>query len=105
MGLFRKLIYFISLLVLAFVLFKSMTFFSGNTKEELTIYVGLSDDHAIKVIEAFERETGIKTHYISLSNGEILTRILNERESPTSSVWYGGPVDTFIQAKREGLLR
>src|SRR5690606_7972275 len=39
-----------------------------------------------------------------MSNGEILSRIRAERNSPKASIWFGGPADTFIQAKTEGLL-
>ncbi|MGM8213426.1 ABC transporter substrate-binding protein [Virgibacillus sp. W0430] len=102
MKVLKKSIYFV--LVITIIIF-FLRPFATSTDEELTIYVGLSEDHAIKVIEAFERETKIKTHYISLSNGEILSKIRTERENPTSSVWFGGPVDTFVHAKREGLLR
>ncbi|WP_240035375.1 ABC transporter substrate-binding protein [Neobacillus notoginsengisoli] len=76
-----------------------------NRKRELTIYVGLYEDHAIKVIESFQKETGIKVSYVSLSNGEIFNRIRAEREKPGSSVWFGGPSETFIHARKEGLLR
>lgn len=98
----RRIIYSILFIGVVFFILKLNL---SNTQDELTIYVGLSEDHAIKVIEAFEKQTGINVHYISLSNGEILSRIRAERESPTTSVWYGGPADTFIHAKKEGLLR
>lgn len=70
----------------------------------LHIYAGLYEDHAIKAIEAFEKETGIKVKYTRLSAGEILKRLQDEKDQPRASIWFGGPVDTFIQAKQEGLL-
>lgn len=33
-----------------------------------------------------------------------LARIRAEQQAPKASVWYGGPADTFVQAKAEGLL-
>lgn len=73
-------------------------------KGSLTIYAGLYEDHAIKAIEAFQKETGIKVSYIRMSSGEILAKIRAEKDNPKASVWFGGPADTFVQAKAEGLL-
>ena len=78
---------------------------SQNSKGTLTIYVGLYEDHAIKAIESFEKETGIKVSYNRMANGQILSTIKAEEEEPKASVWYGGPSETFIQAKNEGLLQ
>jgi len=73
-------------------------------KGSLTIYAGLYEDHAIKAIETFEKQTGIKVSYVRMSSGEILSRIRAEQDNPKASVWFGGPADAFIQAKEEGLL-
>ncbi|MCM3269443.1 ABC transporter substrate-binding protein [Paenibacillus elgii] len=81
-----------------------LTSCASERKGTLTIYAGLYEDHAIKVVEAFQKETGIKTSYVRMSGGEILARIRAERGAPKASVWYGGPADTFVQAKAEGLL-
>ncbi|SCZ01866.1 ABC transporter substrate-binding protein [Alkaliphilus peptidifermentans] len=77
---------------------------SEEEAKQLHIYAGLYEDHAIKAIEAFEKETGIKVKYTRLSAGEILQRLQDEKDHPRASIWFGGPVDTFIQAKQEGLL-
>ncbi|AOT72103.1 ABC transporter substrate-binding protein [Geosporobacter ferrireducens] len=77
---------------------------SVEESKVLHIYAGLYEDHAIKAIEAFEKETGIKVKYVRLSAGEILQRLQKEKDNPRASIWFGGPVDTFIQAKQEGLL-
>ncbi|CAH0118118.1 hypothetical protein PAE9249_00584 [Paenibacillus sp. CECT 9249] len=81
-----------------------LTACSPERTGELTIYAGLYEDHAIKAIETFQKETGIKVSYVRMSNGEILARIRAERDHPRTSVWFGGPADTFVQAKNEGLL-
>lgn len=77
----------------------------GRDKGSITVYVGLYEDHAIRAMESFEKETGIKVSHVRMSNGEILERLRNEKNNPVASVWYGGPSDTFVQAKSEGLLQ
>jgi len=71
----------------------------------LVIYAGLYEDHAIRAIETFQKETGIKVSYVRMSAGEVLGRIREEKEKPIASVWFGGTGDTFVQAKLEGLLQ
>lgn len=85
----------------------SMLFACGQEKEDnhLTIYSGLMQDHMIKAVDEFEKETGIKVDAVRMSSGEILGRINAEKENPRASVWFGGPADGFIQAKEMGLLQ
>ena len=47
---------------------------------------------------------GVTVNYIRLSSGEALTRIRNEKVNPQFDIWWGGPIDSFIAAKAEGLL-
>jgi iron(III) transport system substrate-binding protein len=47
---------------------------------------------------------GVTVNYIRLSAGEALTRIRNEKANPQFDIWWGGPIDSAIAAKKEGLL-
>jgi iron(III) transport system substrate-binding protein len=71
---------------------------------KLTIYCGLMEDHMVKVVNEFQKDTGIKAEAVRMSSGEILARIRAEKASPKASIWYGGPADGFIQAAEEGLM-
>jgi ABC-type Fe3+ transport system, periplasmic component len=95
------------LFFIAVILLLLVTDVAGCTAEErgsLVIYTALFEDHAIKVAEAFQKETGIKVSYVRLSSGQILARIRSERIHPGADIWLGGPADTFVQAETEGLL-
>jgi iron(III) transport system substrate-binding protein len=70
----------------------------------LVIYTAVFQDHAVKVAEAFEKETGIKVSFVRLPAGQILAKVRGERDNPSADVWLGGPADTFVQAKKEGLV-
>lgn len=54
--------------------------------------------------KAFEAKTGIKTTYVRLSSGEALAKVRATKNNPEYSVWWGGPADSFVAAKIEGLL-
>jgi iron(III) transport system substrate-binding protein len=47
---------------------------------------------------------GVTVNYIRLSSGESLTRLRNEKSNPQFDIWWGGPIDSQIAAKKEGLL-
>ena len=47
---------------------------------------------------------GVTVNYVRLSSGESLTRLRNEKANPQFDIWWGGPADSFIAAKKEGLL-
>ncbi len=46
----------------------------------------------------------VTVEFVRLSSGEALTRLRNERANPQFDIWWGGPSDSFIAAKQEGLL-
>jgi iron(III) transport system substrate-binding protein len=46
----------------------------------------------------------VTVEFVRLSSGESLTRLRNERANPQFDIWWGGPIDSFIAAKAEGLL-
>lgn len=78
---------------------------SGDKKDlKLTIYCGLMEDHMVKAVKEFEKDTGVKAEAVRMSSGEILGRIRAEKANPKASVWFGGPADGLIQASEEGLL-
>lgn len=46
----------------------------------------------------------ITVNFVRMSSGESLTRLRNEKDNPQFDIWWGGPVDSFIAAKNEGML-
>ncbi|MBP7963098.1 MAG: ABC transporter substrate-binding protein [Caldilineaceae bacterium] len=46
----------------------------------------------------------ITVNFVRMSSGESLTRLRNEKDNPQFDIWWGGPVDSFVAAKNEGLM-
>ena len=46
----------------------------------------------------------ITVNFVRMSSGESLTRLRNEKDNPQFDIWWGGPIDSFVAAKGEGLL-
>lgn len=72
---------------------------SGNTLK----VVATSEDY-VKLFDKFTEETGIKTELLSMSSGEVLSKIKAEGGSPMADLWFGGGIDAFMGAKADGLL-
>jgi iron(III) transport system substrate-binding protein len=73
-------------------------------KRELTMYIGVVEEQALKIAETYEAETGVKVNFVRMSGGEILGRIRAEQNNPKTDIWYGGSADSFISAKVDDLL-
>lgn len=54
--------------------------------------------------QEFEARYGITVNYVRMSSGEALARLRAEKDNPTFDIWWGGPIDSFVAAKQEGLL-
>jgi iron(III) transport system substrate-binding protein len=70
-------------------------------EKKLTMYVAYGGPGVIA--QKFEAATGIKVEFLTMSSGEVLTRLRAEKANPGADVWFGGGSDAFIQAKKEGL--
>jgi iron(III) transport system substrate-binding protein len=55
--------------------------------------------------QEFEKKFGITVNYVRMSSGESLARLEAEKANPTFDIWWGGPIDSQIAAKNEGLLQ
>ena len=54
--------------------------------------------------QEFEKKYGITVNYVRMSSGEALARLQAEKDNPQFDIWWGGPIDSFVAAKKEGLL-
>ena len=99
----KKLIALVLVLGVVLTLAAAGAMAAGERK--LVIYSAVYDDETHGLCERFEEISGIKTSCVVLGGGEILARVQNENKNATASVWFGGPADPFITAKKQGLLR
>jgi len=54
--------------------------------------------------QEFEAKYGITVNYVRMSSGEALARVQAEKDNPQFDIWWGGPIDSFVSAKADGLL-
>lgn len=65
--------------------------------------VATSEDY-VKLFDKFTAESGVKTELLSMSSGEVLSKIRAEGGTPMADLWFGGGIDAFMNAKADGLL-
>ena len=73
-----------------------------DAEKVLSMYVAYGGPDIIAA--EFEKATGIKVEYLTMSSGEVFARLQAERANPQTDVWFGGGSDAFIQAADEGLI-
>ncbi len=77
----------------------------GNTwARSLVVYCSHDPDACELAAQTFQRETGIETAITRKPTGEFYAQIRAERANPKADVWYGGTIEPFLQAAREGLF-
>lgn len=73
--------------------------FEGTTLELFVAYGGAENSFA-----AFTEATGINIEYVAESTGTTLAKLQAENGSTTADVWFGGGVDSYLNARDLGYL-
>lgn len=73
--------------------------FAGTTLELLVAYGG-----ADKSFDAFTEATGIKIEWLEMSTGSALAKLQAEDGKTTADIWFGGGVDSYLNARDLGYL-
>ncbi len=78
---------------------------SALAADKLTLYCSPQIEWCNLMVEAFEKETGIKVAMTRKSSGETFAQIKAEARNPKGDVWWGGTGDPHLQAAEEGLTQ
>lgn len=77
---------------------------SENTKVSGTIRIVATSESYKQLFDKFTSETGVKTELLSMSSGEMLSKLRAEGGKPQADLWFGGGIDAFMGAKNDGFL-
>lgn len=69
-----------------------------------TMKVVATADYYTPLFDKFTEETGVAVESLSMSSGEVLSKLRAEGGTPSADLWFGGGVDAFMSAKDDGLL-
>lgn len=69
-----------------------------------TMKVVATSESYVTLFDKFTEETGVKVELLSMSSGEVLSKLRAEGGTPSADLWFGGGIDAFMGAKEDGLL-
>ena len=74
--------------------------------KELKVVCSANDNFCEAMALDYEKQTGIKIDFLRLSTNEALDRLRQNKNNPEPEfdVWWGGPSDSYLIAKTEGLF-
>lgn len=95
-----------SLIAFLFILVFAMLLGACGQQEsrELNLLCVPQEEWCEGMKQEFEAEFGITVNYVRMSTGEALARLEAERDNPQFDIMWGGPIDTYIAGKNEGLF-
>lgn len=81
----------------------------GTKKEDSkklsgTLKVIATSENYQPLFDKFTEEVGPKVEFISMSSGEVLSKLKAEGGTPAADLWFGGGIDAFMDAKENNLL-
>jgi len=80
-------------------------FFTGcSKKEELKIYSIIHEEETQALTELFTKKTGIPATFLRASTGELVNRVISEKDNPQADILLGGATNYHIQADKAGAL-
>src|SRR3954454_14099027 len=63
---------------------------AAQAQGQLTVYCGVQEDWCRPMVDAFEKQTGIKVSMTRKSSGEIYAQVKAEAANPKGDIWWGG---------------
>ena len=76
---------------------------AAQAQGQLTVYCAVQEEWCRAMVDAFEKETGIKVDMTRKSSGENYAQVKAEAANPKGDIWWGGTGDPHLQAAEEGL--
>ncbi|MBL8691664.1 MAG: ABC transporter substrate-binding protein [Rhodospirillaceae bacterium] len=76
---------------------------SADARAQLNLYCTVQEEWCREMVQAFEKETGIKVNMSRKSSGELYAQVKAEASNPRGDVWWGGTGDPHLQAAEENL--
>lgn len=73
-------------------------------QQELKIYSIIHEEETIALTELFTKKTGIPVTFLRASTGELVNRVITEKDNPQADILLGGASSYHIKADSEGAL-
>ena len=101
---------FFKFVAFAFAAVLTMNFFictgcsQKKPAQELNIYSIIHEEETVALTQLFTKKTGIPVKFLRASTGELVNRVIAEKNNPQADILLGGASSYHIQAAKEGAL-
>lgn len=94
-------------LVVLFSCFNLFVFLGCKDKsvQTLKVYSIIHEEETDVVTKAFTKKTGIPVSYLRATTGELINRVILEKDNPQADVLLGGATNYLVQADKAGALQ
>ena len=89
-------------LSLAASAFSDTSLFAQSGKGKLLVYSIVNQEESQLFADLFEQETGVKVSFLRAATGDLINRVIAEKDAPKADVLLGGPSSLHISAADEG---
>ena len=76
----------------------------NQAEKELNIYSIIHEEETQALTQLFTQKTGIPVNFLRASTGELVNRVISEKDNPQADVLLGGASSYHIQMAKEGAL-
>ena len=76
----------------------------SKAENELHVYSIIHEEETKALTDLFTKKTGIPVLFLRASTGELVNRVISEKDNPQADILLGGAVNYHIQADAEGAL-
>lgn len=95
----KKLIFGLTLILTAFAITSC-----GKEKQTLRVYSIIHEEETKALTDLFTEKTGIPVEFLRASTGELVNRVIAEKDDPQADILLGGATNYYIQANKAGAL-
>ncbi|HAK68062.1 MAG TPA: ABC transporter substrate-binding protein [Treponema sp.] len=85
-------------------LIATLSLISCGSKQELHVYSIIHDEETKALTDLFTKKTGIPVSYIRATTGELVSRVIAEKDNPQADILLGGATAYHMQADDAGAL-
>ncbi|MCQ2249385.1 MAG: ABC transporter substrate-binding protein [Treponema sp.] len=77
---------------------------SGKKDSTLKVYSIIHESETEVICDLFTKKTGIQVQYLRASTGELVNRLISEKDNPQADVLFGGATSYHLLARDAGAL-
>lgn len=75
-----------------------------EASSDKTLQVVCTNESYKALFDMFTKDKGMPVEFVSMSSGDVLSKLRAEGGTPSADLWFGGGIDSFMAAAKDGLL-